>query len=146
MDVPDSRNNADDAGDISRAVPFVLPRLRPMVESHGTTLWLVRQAGADPQFRSAPGKMDVRRPKVISAAAAASLLGVSVRRVTTLCSEGRIYGAYRVGRDWLIPVDRDGQPTTTGWPRAHRGRSLSPARPRRRLAAPPRDAEEDPLP
>ena len=81
-------------------------------------------------------------PVVISVVAAAALLGVCPKRVRVLCSEGRIYGAYKVGRDWLIPVDpRDGQPVTTGWPRAHRGKSLSPARPRKGLAGPPRDAE-----
>ena len=31
--------------------------------------------------------------------------GIKVRRVQTLCSNGRIDGAVRVGRVWLIPKD-----------------------------------------
>ena len=29
--------------------------------------------------------------------------GISVRRVQTLCANGRIEGAVRQGRDWMIP-------------------------------------------
>jgi group I intron endonuclease len=35
--------------------------------------------------------------------AAAEELGVCVRRVQTLCKQGRVQGASKVGRDWLIP-------------------------------------------
>jgi len=31
--------------------------------------------------------------------------GIKVRRVQTLCSSGRVDGAIRVGRMWLIPKD-----------------------------------------
>ena len=31
--------------------------------------------------------------------------GIGVRRVQLLCSQGKIAGAYRFGRDWLIPMD-----------------------------------------
>lgn len=31
--------------------------------------------------------------------------GISDRRIRTLCSEGKISGAYREGRAWKIPVD-----------------------------------------
>ena len=31
--------------------------------------------------------------------------GISTRRVQTLCAQGRIAGAIRMGRDWLIPPD-----------------------------------------
>ena len=31
--------------------------------------------------------------------------GVCVRRVQTLCTEGRIQGAQRVGHQWIIPAD-----------------------------------------
>lgn len=34
---------------------------------------------------------------------AAQLWGVSTRRVQALCAEGRILGATRLGRDWMIP-------------------------------------------
>ncbi|MBE5816129.1 MAG: helix-turn-helix domain-containing protein [Clostridiales bacterium] len=44
---------------------------------------------------------------------AAEMWGVSVRRVQTLCAEGRIPGAKRMGRDWVIPTTaqkpRDGR-------------------------------------
>lgn len=32
---------------------------------------------------------------------------ISRRRVQTLCSEGRIHGAMRVGNYWVIPADAD---------------------------------------
>ena len=31
--------------------------------------------------------------------------GVCARRVQTLCTEGRIKGAQRVGHQWIIPAD-----------------------------------------
>lgn len=31
--------------------------------------------------------------------------GVSARRIQTLCSQGKIEGAFRFGRDWMIPKD-----------------------------------------
>lgn len=36
---------------------------------------------------------------------AAEKWGVSERRVRTLCSEGKIHGAYRDGKIWKIPID-----------------------------------------
>lgn len=39
----------------------------------------------------------------IAAKQAAERWGISLRRVQKLCSEGRIPGVERVGRDWLIP-------------------------------------------
>jgi len=41
---------------------------------------------------------------------AAAALGVTPRRVVQLIAEGRIRGAERRGRDWLVPVDRGGLP------------------------------------
>lgn len=41
---------------------------------------------------------------------AAQLLNISPRRVRTLLSQGRIEGAYKLGRAWLIPL-RDGRPS-----------------------------------
>lgn len=35
----------------------------------------------------------------------ASEWGISVRRVQTLCAEGKLVGAMRFGRDWMIPRD-----------------------------------------
>ena len=32
---------------------------------------------------------------------------ISVRRVQTLCSDGRIKGAVRAGRDWMIPENAE---------------------------------------
>ena len=41
----------------------------------------------------------------ISVREAAEKWGISVRRVQTLCSNGRINGAVRFGRSWMIPAD-----------------------------------------
>ena len=43
----------------------------------------------------------------IAAKRAAERWGISLRRVQKLCSEGRIPGVERVGRDWLIPRDAE---------------------------------------
>jgi excisionase family DNA binding protein len=39
----------------------------------------------------------------ISVAAAALALGLSRRHLRRLCAQGRIAGAKKLGRDWLIP-------------------------------------------
>ncbi len=31
--------------------------------------------------------------------------GISVRRIQALCAEGKVSGAVRMGRDWMIPID-----------------------------------------
>ena len=36
---------------------------------------------------------------------AAEIWGVSQRRVAILCEEGRINGAVKAGRTWLMPAD-----------------------------------------
>ena len=41
----------------------------------------------------------------ITAAAAAESWSISPRRVRVLASEGRIPGATKIGRDWMIPKD-----------------------------------------
>ena len=33
--------------------------------------------------------------------------GICVRRVQTLCAEGRIEGAQRIGYQWIIPADAE---------------------------------------
>ena len=38
---------------------------------------------------------------------AAKLWGITERRVTVLCTEGRIAGAYKKSRSWAIPVDAE---------------------------------------
>lgn len=38
---------------------------------------------------------------------AAMLWGITERRVTILCKEGRIEGAYKKGRGWVIPIDAE---------------------------------------
>ena len=43
----------------------------------------------------------------ISATQAAEKWGLSPRRVQKLCAQGRIHGAGRVGRAWLIPRDAE---------------------------------------
>ena len=41
--------------------------------------------------------------KYISVSEIAKTWGISVRRVNTLCNEGRIEGAQRAGTIWIIP-------------------------------------------
>ncbi len=43
--------------------------------------------------------------KYISVSEIAKIWGISVRRVNTLCNEGRIDGAQRAGTIWIIPND-----------------------------------------
>ena len=38
---------------------------------------------------------------------AAILWGITERRVTVLCKEGRIKGAYKRGRRWVIPANTE---------------------------------------
>jgi excisionase family DNA binding protein len=41
--------------------------------------------------------------KFITAAEAAKMAGVTSRYIRTLCNEGRIRGAERLGRAWIVP-------------------------------------------
>lgn len=43
----------------------------------------------------------------ISLSEAAEKWGISSRRLRTLCDEGRIPGAGKLGRNWAIPIDAD---------------------------------------
>lgn len=43
----------------------------------------------------------------MTAAQAADKWGVSVRTVQTLCSKGKIEGAYKMANVWIIPEDTD---------------------------------------
>jgi len=61
--------------------------------------------------------------KFLSAATYAAHLGISKRRVLTLCSQGRIAGAVKLGSgtsQWIIPKDtsdprkRPGRPSKIG--------------------------------
>lgn len=44
---------------------------------------------------------------VITVKEAAKLWGITERRVTVLCKEGRIEGAYKKSRSWVIPIDAE---------------------------------------
>ena len=33
--------------------------------------------------------------------------GITVRRVQVLCLQGRIEGAFRIGRAWIIPINAE---------------------------------------
>lgn len=57
---------------------------------------------AAPRYAGALTRYD-RKRRLISVAAAAQKLKVSDRRVRVLCNEGRIPGAVKIGRDWLLP-------------------------------------------
>lgn len=45
--------------------------------------------------------------KYFSAAEAAAKWGISARRVSILCAEGRISGAQKAGSYWIIPEDAE---------------------------------------
>jgi hypothetical protein len=44
-----------------------------------------------------------KRSELITVEAAADQLGVTARRLRLLCLKGRVQGARKIGRDWLIP-------------------------------------------
>ena len=43
----------------------------------------------------------------LSVSQTAEKWGIKQRRIRTLCAEGRIKGAYKVGAYWLIPEDAE---------------------------------------
>ncbi|MGH9890827.1 MAG: helix-turn-helix domain-containing protein [bacterium] len=49
-------------------------------------------------------------PDFVSTQEAAELLGIHESRVRALAAEGRIRGALKVGRAWIIPLGADGKP------------------------------------
>lgn len=63
---------------------------------------------------------------LVNTTGAASLLGVSSTRVRMLLKQGRIVGAYKLGKIWLIPLT-DGMPVVS---KGKRGPSLSFKSPR----------------
>ena len=50
---------------------------------------------------------EVQRMKYLSTFEAAEKWGISHRRVSILCNEGRIPGAQRAGSRWIIPEDAE---------------------------------------
>jgi hypothetical protein len=50
----------------------------------------------------------------ITTAQAAEELGVTRGRVIQLCNQGRVEGAERIGRDWIIPTPVKVSPGTRG--------------------------------
>lgn len=38
---------------------------------------------------------------------ASSIWGISARRIQVLCTNGRIDGAAKLGREWAIPIDSE---------------------------------------
>lgn len=65
--------------------------------------------------------------KKITTKEAAALWNISERRVSVLCREGRISGAVKEGRSWLIPADAE-KPTDN---RVKNGTYIKPVRPDR---------------
>jgi len=65
--------------------------------------------------------------KNITTKEAAALWNISERRVSVLCREGRIAGAVKEGRSWLIPADSE-KPTDN---RVKNGAYIKPVRPDR---------------
>jgi len=68
-----------------------------------------------------------RMAKNITTKEAAALWNISERRVSVLCREGRIAGAVKEGRSWLIPADSE-KPTDN---RVKNGAYIKPVRPDR---------------
>ena len=52
-------------------------------------------------------RKEVQRMKYLSTFEAAEKWGISHRRVSILCNEGRIPGAQRAGSRWIIPEDAE---------------------------------------
>ena len=46
-------------------------------------------------------------PDYVSTAVIAARWGVKARQVALLCEKGRIPGAYKVGREWIIPAEAE---------------------------------------
>jgi excisionase family DNA binding protein len=44
------------------------------------------------------------RARPLHAKAVADLLGLSVKTIRTWCRQGRLNGAYRIGREWFLPA------------------------------------------
>ncbi|NEO33778.1 MAG: DNA-binding protein [Symploca sp. SIO3C6] len=65
----------------------------------------------------------------VGSAQAAKLMGVSVRRICQLLSSGRIQGAFKTGRSWIIPL-------FDGMPKVSEGTRGPKARWRRKRPAP----------
>ena len=55
----------------------------------------------------------------VTVSQAAEELGISAARVRALCGEGRIVGARKIGRDWLIPTPIKRIPVRRGRPRRY---------------------------
>ena len=53
------------------------------------------------------GRKDRRGMKFLSTFEAAEKWGISHRRVSVLCNQGRITGAQRAGSRWIIPEDAE---------------------------------------
>ena len=47
------------------------------------------------------------KTEYISIKQASEKWGISIRRIQVLCSEGRIFGAAKVGSFWVIPEDAE---------------------------------------
>jgi predicted site-specific integrase-resolvase len=51
---------------------------------------------------------------LIGTAEAAERNGISIRYLQRLCQDGRVRGAQRIGRDWLVPASFTWKPLTRG--------------------------------
>lgn len=56
---------------------------------------------------------------IMTTAQAGKLWGVTSRRVSELCRDGKIVGAYKIGTSWVMPADtqkpKDARVTTGKW-------------------------------
>lgn len=69
-------------------------------------------------------------PRLVSVKEAAAELGKTVNHVRNLCARGKIQGAHKIGRDWLIPtpVTQLGQQGAGRPPKTTARRSHAPGR------------------
>ena len=64
--------------------------------------------------------------RYISTKEAAGIMGLSTRRVVGLCNAGKLEGALRKGRDWMVPEETVYAYLGTAKPKAREGLSLRP--------------------
>ncbi len=60
---------------------------------------------AYPPAAKPPRNADESPAGILSVEQAASALGIKVAWMRRLCQSGRVPGAYRVGRAWLVPAE-----------------------------------------
>ena len=92
----------------------VLERVDDSGKSLGFMIEGVSSVNRDQPARVTLGVNATDDVKNVTVEEAARRLGLSVRRVRRLCAEGRVEGATRLGRDWIIPTPVQVSPGSRG--------------------------------